>query len=464
MIDERRIRRLNDEPCADGSFVLYWMQQSQRARFNHALEYAIREANSLDQPIAVLFGLTDKYPEANARHYAFLLEGLRDVEVELGERGIRFVVRRGPPDDVVLDAAREASLVVCDRGYLRHQVSWRERVAREAGRLVVEVESDAIVPVEVVSDKQEHAARTLRPKLQRHLDEFLKPLAETKPKKDSRRLPIEGDVDLSDIPRLLASMDLDTTVHPVRRFRGGSREARRRLTRFLRSRLEGYGEGRNEPSDWHSSMLSPYLHFGQLSPLEIALKVRGASSGSQADRESYLEELVVRRELAINFVRYQPDYDSYRCLPDWARSTLDEHRGDERQHVYTKARLRAAETHDRYWNAAMREMTRTGFMQNYMRMYWGKKILEWSRTPEHAYRTALELNNRYFLDGRDPSSYANVAWCFGLHDRGWTEREIFGKVRYMNDRGLERKFDMERYVAEVEQLIESESASDGRKT
>ena len=190
--------------------------------------------------------------------------------------------------------------------------------------------------------------------------------------------------------------------------------------------------------------------------MEIGLKVCAASGGRDADRDSYLEELIVRRELAANFVHFQPDYGSYSCLPEWARKTLEEHRDDPREHVYTKSEMEKAQTHDRYWNAAMREMVHTGFMHNYMRMYWGKKILEWCRTPEYAFRTALELNNRYFLDGRDMSSYANVAWCFGLHDRGWTEREIFGKVRYMNDRGLERKFDMEGYRKRVDDLVARE--------
>ncbi len=460
MIHPQRGRDLNDDPPADGAFVLYWMQQSQRAGFNHALEYAIREANDRGQSVVTGFGLMDDYPEANARHYAFLLQGLQDVDERLGQRQIKFVVRRGPPDEVALGLAARASVVVCDRGYLRHQTKWRRRVAREAGRRVVEVEGDVLVPVDVASTKQEYAARTFRPRLQAHRDEFLKGLSETAPKVDSRRLSIDGDVDLSNVDRALRGLKLDDSVPPVRRLRGGNTQARRILTRFLRSRLDGYDERRNEPGAWHTSLLSPYLHFGHISPVEVALKVQQAASGSEDDRQGYLEELLVRRELAVNFVHYQRDYDTYGCLPEWARDSLAEHREDPRPHVYTRAELEAAETHDRYWNAAMREMVHTGFMHNYMRMYWGKKILEWSRTPEHAFRTALALNNKYFLDGRDPSSFANVAWCFGLHDRGWPEREIFGKVRYMNDRGLERKFDMERYVEGVDALVEDETDQD----
>ena len=184
--------------------------------------------------------------------------------------------------------------------------------------------------------------------------------------------------------------------------------------------------------------------------------VRDRSAGASADRSAYLEELIVRRELAINFVHFGQNYDSYACLPEWTHATLDAHRGDRRPEIYDRAKLEAAKTHDPYWNAAMREMVHTGFMHNYMRMYWAKKILEWSETPEDAFATALHLNNKYFLDGRDANCYAGVAWTFGLHDRPWPERPIFGKVRYMNANGLKRKFDMNSYLYAVDRLVERE--------
>jgi len=196
--------------------------------------------------------------------------------------------------------------------------------------------------------------------------------------------------------------------------------------------------------------MSPYLHFGQISPVRLAMAVRDAKSGQESDRDGYLEELIVRRELAVNFVYYTQDYDRYTCLPEWARKTLAEHAGDPREHKYSQDVLESAQTHDPYWNAAMREMKQTGFMHNYMRMYWGKKILEWSETPENAFATTLAINNKYFLDGRDPNSYAGVAWVFGKHDRAWFERPIFGKVRYMAASGLERKCDIKAYVEKVD--------------
>jgi deoxyribodipyrimidine photo-lyase len=200
--------------------------------------------------------------------------------------------------------------------------------------------------------------------------------------------------------------------------------------------------------------MSPYLHFGQISPLEIALRLQAADGVEQENVEAYLEELIVRRELSMNFCYYNPEYDSLAGLPDWAKETLEAHADDRREYVYDQATLEAGQTHDPYWNAAQQEMALAGKMHGYMRMYWGKKILEWTPDPAEAFRIALELNNRYELDGRDPNGFTGVAWCFGKHDRAWAEREIYGKVRYMSAGGLERKFDIESYVRKVERLME----------
>ena len=456
MIEDRRCQRLNGREQRRGRYVLYWMQQSQRASFNPALEYAIQVANREGLPVLVAFGLTDDYPDANLRHYRFMLEGLRDLASTLEERGIGCVVRRGAPVEVAVALADDAALVVCDRGYLRHQKAWRAEVARRVPCALVQVEGDVVVPIEAASDKAEVGARTLRPKLHRLWDDHLIPLEDAAVRRSARGLRIASDVDLADIEGVLEPMRLDRSVPPVRRFRGGTGAARARLRAFLETRLQGYAEGRSEPAASQSGMISPYLHFGQISPVEIALAVRTAPAGAAADRRAYLEELIVRRELAANFVHFTPRYDSYECLPTWARITLEQHRADPRAHSYGRDRLVAAETHDRYWNAAMREMVHTGFMPNPMRMYWAKKILDWSPDPETAFDTSLRLNNRYFLDGRDPNSYANVAWIFGLHDRPWPERPVFGKVRYMNARGLERKFDTAAYLRAVEELVAAE--------
>lgn len=452
-IQVERIQHLNDLEPQAGNYVLYWMQQSQRAEHNHALEYAIQQANDLGQPLLVGFGLTDDYPEANLRHYRFMLEGLQDTQAALAERGIKLVVRQGSPDQVALELGQQASMVVTDRGYLRPQKQWRDRVAQAADRRVVQVESDVVVPVEQVSQKAEYAARTIRPKIHRYLDQFLIDLCPTPLDHPSLTLDLKG-LDLSDLDTLLSKLQLDRSVQPVsHHFRGGLSAAKRVLQDFIQNRFSTYTQNRNQPQTSDVSHMSKYLHFGQISPVYLALQIREAEISSE-NRDSYLEELIVRRELPMNFVHYTPDYDAYSCIPAWAKQTLADHQEDDRPHQYSRSELEAAATHDPYWNAAMKEMKYTGYMHNYMRMYWGKKILEWCDTPEEAHQTVLALNNKYFLDGRDANSFANVAWIFGVHDRGWTERPIFGKVRYMSAGGLERKADPKAYIQKVEKLIQ----------
>jgi deoxyribodipyrimidine photo-lyase len=443
------IQKLNSKPIADGRYVLYWMQQSQRAEENHALEHAVKTGNKLHLPVVVAFGLAPKYPEANLRHYTFMLQGLREVRRRLSQRKILFVVQHGEPPETALRLSRSAAMTVCDRGYLRHQKRWREQVAKEAGCLVEQVECDAIVPVDSVSPKLETSARTFRPKVMRiyslHLDDW----APARSARGSLDLPIKS-LDLEDEEAVLGSLGADGSVKPVSHFTGGTGAAKRRLNEFLRTGLAGYSENRNQPQMDCISGMSPYLHFGQISPAYVARRIR--ESGHTMDRDSFLDELIVHRELAINFVNFNKDYDDFSCLPEWARTTLKKHESDRRPAIYDRNQLEDAQTHDRWWNAAMDEMKITGYMHNHMRMYWGKQILAWSRNPELAYKTILELNNKYFLDGRDPNAYANVGWIFGLHDRPWPEREIFGNVRSMTAGGLMRKTDPEAYVEKVERL------------
>jgi deoxyribodipyrimidine photo-lyase len=445
MVERERQSELNAAPEQPGAYVLYWMQQSQRAVFNPALEVAIAAANRLRLPLVVGFGLLDSLPHAKARHYAFMLQGLAETAAALRERGIAFVIRRGAPDAVILGLAPHAALIVCDRGYLRAQRRWRQSVAQAAGRRVLQVEGDVVVPVGLASDKQEIGARSLRPRIARLRERFLTPLRRGRPLIEARRLRLASDVDLEALPATLQSLGIDRSVAPVAALSGGHEAARRRLREFLARGLGRYVAARALPGEPQVSMLSPYLHFGQISPVEIALAVREASAPA-ADRDSYLEELIVRRELAANFVLHNARYDDFESLPGWAQRTLAQHAPDARAHTYDYEQLAAARTHDPYWNAATQEMRLTGFMHNYMRMYWGKKVLEWSPTPQQGYATLLRLNNSYFLDGRDASSYANVGWVFGLHDRPWPERPIFGNVRYMNAAGLKRKTDIEVYV------------------
>lgn len=451
MIQPARLAQLNDKPIRSGRYVLYWMQASQRAQSNHALDHAIERANQLGLPPVVAFGLMDDYPEANERHYAFMLEGLRDVSEALSRPGIRFVVLPGHPAEVAIRLAKDAALVVCDRGYLRHQRRWRDEVADRVDCRVEQVEADVVVPVELTSSKLEFAARTIRPKIHRLWDEYLVPHRSARPRHRPPALRFDGELDVSDVDRTLEALRLNRSVSRTRFFTGGQTEALHRLRSFIRRGLDGYAVRRREPAEDGTSHLSPYLHFGHVSSLGVALAVRNSNAPTE-DQEAYLEELIVRRELGINFVHFQPNYDEYGAVPAWARRTLDHHETDPRPYLYTLDQLERAETHDPYWNAAQREMLLTGFMHNSMRMYWGKKILEWKPTARGAFADALHLNNKYFLCGRDPASYANVGWLFGLHDRPWAERPIFGIVRYMNAEGLHRKFDTDAYVRRVDAL------------
>jgi deoxyribodipyrimidine photo-lyase len=455
-IQPSRIRVIQAaEPRPDGLYVLYWMQQSQRAAHNPALEHAVDEANARGLPVLVCFGLTDGYPEANARHYAFLLEGLAEVEAALARRGVAFAIRRGAPDEVALALSGEAALVVCDRGYLKPQKAWRASFAQKADRRVVEVEGDVVVPVETASTKHEFAARTLRPKLMRLWDEYIVPLSERPARRRAEGLRAPSDVDLSDVPGALRSLAIDHAVAPVRRFKGGTEEARARMEKYLGAPFAGYAKNRGLPEAGAASHMSPYLHYGQISPVEIALAVRASRTGDEEDKAAYLEELIVRRELAMNHVHYEARYDSYEAVPDWARRTLAERAGDPRPYLYSREELEAGGTHDRHWNAAMKEMSETGYMHNHMRMYWGKKILEWSVSPEGGFETTLRINNKFFLDGRDANSFTNVAWVYGLHDRPWGRRPVFGTVRFLGPNTL-KKFDAEGYIRAVDALAARE--------
>lgn len=430
-MEKERLHNLNTKPLRqEGTYVLYWMQAAQRAEWNHALEYAILKANELCKPLLVFFGLTESFPEANLRHFAFLLEGLKETEEKLRKRGIQMVVLHTDPCKGVLRFAREAALVVTDRGYLRIQRAWRKQVAEDLFCAFIEVESEVIVPVALASPQEAYSARVLRPRIQKHLARFLVPLKEHPVHFPSLSLPRPSDaLDLSSPERVLALLRT-RIIPPVRTQRGGTEEAKRKLEAFLERKLPTYAFSRNDPGTDGTSGLSPYLHFGQISPLYIALRTLNAPV-PEIHKEAYLEELIIRRELAVNFTFYNPCYDSFASLPRWAQETLWKHRKDPRMYTYTREEFEQARTHDPLWNAAQKELLLSGTIHNYVRMYWGKKILEWSRDPEEAFVTALYLNNTYALDGRDPNSFAGVAWCFGKHDRPFKERPVYGKVRPM---------------------------------
>ncbi len=457
MIEPERIRELNTRPLRTrAEYVLYWMQSAQRAEYNHALEFAIQQANKLKLPVLAVFGLTDDYPEANLRHYHFMLEGLQQTQRSLAESGIKLVIRHESPDSAAIKLSKKAAAVVVDAGQLRIQRKWRINAAKKIDCPLWEVETNLIVPVEQASGKEEFSAGTFRPRITRQLERYLKKLTTTKPKKRSISFDL-ASFDISDLDKALLKLKIDRSVKPSDRFTGGTSEAKKLLRRFIKSKLDKFAKGRNDPNADCVSHLSPYLHFGQISALYIALEILKTKSRG---KDAFLEELIVRRELSYNFVWYNDEYDSFEALHPWAKNSLNFHARDKREYNYSLEDFELSKTHDGYWNAAQKEMVVTGKMHGYMRMYWGKKILEWSKNPRQALKTALYLNNKYELDGRDPNGFAGVAWCFGKHDRAWSERPIFGKVRYMNAAGLKRKFDAEAYVEKIEAI--ERTAADGK--
>jgi deoxyribodipyrimidine photo-lyase len=423
------------------------MQRSQRGVDNPALNLAIALGNAVGQPVLAVFGLTADYPAAQRRHYRFLVEGLVDAENDLSLRNVPLIVRLGSPADVVpaLVAELDASLLVGDENSVRIGQQWRNQVA---GKLEVPfhvVDADVVVPT-ALFPKEEFAARTLRPKIHRVWQDYLKPLPRPHAENSWSETRPAGEV--LDPDQLMLKLKVGG-VPEVPGYRGGAGEAGRRLSRFLRERLDHYAGDRNEPTPYATTELSAHLHFGHISPLTIALEVlKREPTGENVD--SLLEELIVRRELAINFVARNPDYDRLSGCPEWATKTLAKHAADPRPVLYSAAELEAGRTHDPLWNAAQMEMVVTGRMHNYMRMYWAKKILEWSVDADTAFRIALDLNDRYEMDGRDPSGYAGVAWAIGgKHDRPWPERPIFGTVRFMSYESTRRKFDSKAYIAWV---------------
>ena len=415
------------------------MSRDQRSIDNWALWYAHMVARSFGSELRVAFCLVPSYLGASDRHFRFMLEGLKEVAGDLAAHGVPFDLLRGDPTGAVPKYLDEhgAGTLVMDFDPLRAKTSWRSAVVDRAECTCVEVDAHNIVPCWVASPKKEYAAATLRPKLKRILPEFIAAMPGTLHAMDKR---VEDQVDWEG---LLKERGGDMRSKDPAAGQGAALD---RLHNFISSRLSGYSERRNDPNVDGQSGLSPYLHFGMVSAQRIALEVR-TSTAPEVDKEAFLEELIVRRELSDNFCFYDQMYDGVECLPSWARLSLRQHESDRREYHYGLEELERGRTHDDLWNAAQRQMVMTGHMHGYLRMYWAKKVLEWSLDVGEAMAKAITLNDRYQLDGRDPNGYAGIAWSVGgLHDRAWPERPIFGKVRYMNYNGARSKFDVDQFV------------------
>ena len=445
MINKQRIHEINRiNSDGWGDYVLYWMQTSKRVKLNHALSFAIEQANKLHVPVICAYCLYEM-PESNRRAYDFLLKGLVETADEIEKLGIKFIFRVGNPSKVIPDLAKKASCVITDFGYLKHQKKITKQVASKIENQLIAIESDIVIPVDTASNKREYNASTIRRKIMPKVSEYITPVKIPKVEKSSTKLKMKSDkLDLESINSLIDKLDIDHSVNPADCFEPGSKAAQKMLDKFIANKLSQYSD-RNDPSKEIESHLSPYINFGQISPIDIAIQIE-KSNASKLEKETFWEQLIVRRELAINFAHFSDDYDSYSTLPDWAQKSLAKHSSDKREYLYSFSELENAKTHDDYWNAAQLQMANTGKMHNYMRMYWGKKILEWSKSPESAFETIAKLNNKYELDGRSANGYAGIAWCLGNHDRPWANRPVFGSIRYMNAAGLERKFNIKTYA------------------
>jgi len=453
-MEDIRLTLHNEEALKkQGRCVIYWMQASQRLHDNYALNTAIRWANKLGVPIVVYFGLWEEYPQANERSYLFMLEGLHEIETECLKQGIRFVLRIENPAEGLPRLCKEVDpcLVVSEDNLLNHQKKLRKELARSLPHYLILVDADTVIPM-AEFPREEEAPHQFRSRVERILPAHLKALPRLKPKKSAMDWKLKSQ-SLAEYKKVLSNLSIDRSVAPSRDFKGGKIEGERLLSVFVRLKLPFYKDNRSDPSIDGTSDLSPYLHFGQVSPRQVAAEVV-KSLAEEAQKAVFLEELVVRRELAFNFVRYNINYDNIKGCPIWAQESLFRHQDDWRGYSYTPEQFERAETHDRLWNASQLELIKRGKIHGHLRSIWAKRILEWSADAREAFETALNLNNKYALDGRGPSSFAGIAWAIGgKHDSpAVRERKIFGLVRYIQVDKMSRRFNSEAYISRVEWL------------
>ncbi len=450
--DARIQVRRRGAPDPDAKCVVYWMQRAERAVDNLALDVAIEVANELGLPVVAYFSAISNFPSANLRHYAFLNQGLRDIEEDMAERGVAFIVRR-PPDnslEKLLDEVK-AAMLIGDENPCREPERWRKVVAQRLKIPFWTVDADVLVPSSLFA-KHFFALHLFKPKLYEHLPKYLVKPRDPRPRKEWKKPKAFASFNVqNDVTE--GWKNLDRTVGPVDSFTGGTHAALKRLNDFVAHDLATYPDQRNHPEDAGTSRLSPYLHFGHIGPLTIALAVEEAVKAgkvSHTARDVFISEVIGWRELSVNFVKHVPAYDSIECAEPWAQKTLREHARDKRDPIYTLEQLEKAQTYDELWNASQMQMVKHGWMHNYMRMYWAKKILEWSSTPAVAFQNAVYLNDKYELDGRDPNGYAGIAWSIaGVHDRPWFDRPIFGTIRYMSGASTGKKFNSAQYIRQV---------------
>lgn len=454
--NDPRLRVWNDKPIVNGDYVVYFCQAARRAGDNVALEYAIARANELSLPVVVYESLRPDYPWANDRLHTFVLECARDNAVALSARGIAhgfFLPRtREEARGVLAQVTSRAALVVSDDhpSFIYPHQNWR--AASQAPCTYLTVDDTVVAPLSLIP-AHEPQARTIRPKLLALLEEWLAPVIEVAPRVPSIvEWPFDPvDLRRADLARLVASCDIDHDVPPVEDRPGGQRAARARLDAFLRGNGREYDTVRDEPHEGATSGLSPYLHFGAISARACLLAARDADL-PKAAHDAFVEQLLVRRGLAFNHAAREPRHATWDAVPEWARATLAAHARDERPDAKPPAKLERAKSGDPVWDAAMRELILRGRMHNAVRMFWGKRLIQLCKRPRDAFELAVRAFDRYALDGRDPNTYAGIGWCFGLHDRPFPERDIYGTVRPMGTGALKKRFDVKAWAASIPPL------------
>ncbi|XP_015114233.1 deoxyribodipyrimidine photo-lyase [Diachasma alloeum] len=455
-MNKKRIRVLSNakEVVKNSKGILYWMFRDPRVQDNWALLYAQKLALKNRLPLHVCYCILPKFLDATLRHYKFLVESLEEVSNDCKELNINFHLLLGEPNSVVLDFVKKYNIgaLVIDFFPLRLPRFWVEDIGKKLPEDVplCQVDAHNIVPCWQASDKLEYAARTIRSKINSKLPEYLTEFPPV------IKHPHDSDFEFPKIDwkNSLNEVLIDKTVDKVEWCKPGYRGAVGQLETFITERLKNYNEKRNDPVQDATSGLSPWFHFGQISVARVILEVQEYQKNYQASVNSFIEEAVVRRELSENFCFYNENYDKIEGANAWAIQSLNAHRKDKREWVYTLEEFEKSQTHEDLWNAAQNQLVRDGKIHGFMRMYWAKKILEWSPTPEDALAWSIYLNDKYSMDGRDPNGYVGCMWSIcGIHDQGWREREVFGKIRYMNYKGCERKFDVKAYVKKFDGKI-----------
>jgi deoxyribodipyrimidine photo-lyase len=467
MIDKRRVTKLNqdcDKPVKGP--VVYWMNREMRTDDNWSLYFAQDLAKENDQELLVIYNLVPGFLGGQNRHLTFKVDALKEIEEKLNEKNILFSVLIDENDNSakqILEFCSQynAGALVTDFYPLNLPQKWNQEILEDIKIPFYEVDSHNIIPARILTDKKEYAARTIRPKIHKQISEHLVtfPYLTKQDKQKSSGQKINWEEILPQKNR----EEFDW-IKP------GEEAAKKALNNFIENILPNYALERNDPNKNGQSNLSPYFHYGMLSAHTVTLKVVDwvgkpiteilSESRNRAKVDlskdqltkldhagAFLEELIVRKELSDNFCLHDKNYDNPACFEPWAAKSLHRHLSDDREYIYTPEEFEKAETHDDLWNAAQKEMINKGKMHGYMRMYWAKKILEWTENPSDAMEIAIELNDKYELDGRDPNGYAGIAWSIGgVHDRPWFERDIFGQIRYMNRSGCEKKFDVNKYI------------------